>query len=341
VVDETTQTTVVVLDSSPILADRPLRKRTTKALLDASSRGEIRVVVPQVVIDEVVNAAHGSFRDAGKEISKANDWVSKQLPTPHLWKVPDVDALTDQVRNHLESEFAKHAVEIAKHDSVPNDELVRRDLSRRKPYDESGRGFRDALIWHVLKDLDVENVVFVTRNTNDFADPDDHSRLHEELAEEVEDPHRFTLVPDVSEVIGHLGQQRDGLRGSIEEAIEIDRETIARQALSYVSPALPHRMEGEMVDLTLTSFTVDRVVYWWGVVTASVRASFDYAYSGTLDEWGLEELDSTLNVDVIEWIEDSFTAVVAGDGTLEARLWISYDEADGSVEVVDVEEPDR
>jgi hypothetical protein len=66
---------------------------------------------------------------------------------------------------------------------VSHEEVVKRDLLRRKPFGESGKGYRDTLIWEtVLAELRREQsqMALVSHNIKDFAGPD--RMLHADLA---------------------------------------------------------------------------------------------------------------------------------------------------------------
>lgn len=141
---------VILLDSSPLLDDRPLKKPTTRALLGACEREEVRIVVPSVVVDEVANAAKGSFAKVLKYVRKANHVLREQSPTPALIPEPDVETLAAEFRKMFVGDLEDHGVEIADVTSAPVQGLIDRDLQGRKPFNASGRGFRDALIWNTI-----------------------------------------------------------------------------------------------------------------------------------------------------------------------------------------------
>ena len=56
---------------------------------------------------------------------------------------------------------------------VSHADLVERDLSSRKPFSPTGKGYRDALIWESVVELctdltDADTLIFVTDNKSDF-----------------------------------------------------------------------------------------------------------------------------------------------------------------------------
>lgn len=325
----------VVLDASPLLDDRPLKKATTTGLLGAAKREELIVVIPRVVVEEVVNAARGSFEKADRETEKANHILRQQLPEPPQAAKLDVGELTKAFREHFEGTLRAYDVEIAEHADVSHDEIVKRDLAKRKPFDESGRGYRDALIWDVLKNIDADEVIFVTSNTNDFCDSTDHARLHEDLRDELVAPDRFNVVGGIADVYERLGELRDDFREGIEHSLQENSIELGNAALRYVDPPLPDGLESDVISASVREFDVERVFFAWGAVAATVSAELDFEYGGVLDEWAYSETGP--DVSLVEWLGDSHTAVVMGEGNFWATLTISYDPREGTVELLEAE----
>jgi hypothetical protein len=110
-------------------------------------------------------------------------------------------------------------------------------------------------------------IVFVTKNQTDFADPGDHSKLDPGLAEEVESSDRFTLVPGLSEVVERFGQLRDDLRLGVSAAVEEARFTLAKLDSSDVrikGDGEPHRdlaLARDQLDRQLDVQVVDELVW--------------------------------------------------------------------------------
>jgi predicted nucleic acid-binding protein len=158
----------VVLDSTVLIADFGLNALPVKALLDLPKRGKATVVVPEVVILET--AAHWR-RNAEQAVSKFGA-ASRSLGqfAPELREF-DLAEAAAAYETWLRSEFASKRVKIVGHPDVPHDVLVRAAIERRKPFSESGRGYRDALLWQTaLKLADENKVALVTNNSSDFSD---------------------------------------------------------------------------------------------------------------------------------------------------------------------------
>ena len=147
-----------------------------------------KVCVPEIVVDEVVNA----FREATLALAENLGKVSRRyadlldVPLTASLASTDVEEAVGKYRQKLQ-----HAIEqvgsVLPYPEVTHEELVRRDLSRRKPFSETGKGYRDALIWHSILGLaegrSDDQVIVVTGNTTDFGKgPDVHEHLQQDLA---------------------------------------------------------------------------------------------------------------------------------------------------------------
>jgi hypothetical protein len=333
---------VVVLDTSPLLDDRKLNKPTSRGLLEACERGEIRVIVPSVVVDELVNAAEGSFRNALRHARQAEDILGKHFATRKPASLPDVDHLTREFRRTLESGLRDHGVEIRDVTSTSIQDLIDRDLNHRKPFAESGKGFRDALTWEVLVAVDgedeVENVTLITSDKSDFTDPDERNRLHPQLRDELVDPDRFRVSSDLGELLRLIGTLREDLAETIESVIYADPHRFAWLALEHVRVPLPEGVDGgEIVNADIVTLELDEVFYRWGAASAVVRAELTYTFNGIVDDWRMEDVMGwPHDIQVDEWMEDSHTfAITGGGGTINVELSVALDPESRAVEIVE------
>jgi hypothetical protein len=333
---------IIVLDASPLLDDRPLKKSTTRALFDACERDEVRIVVPSVVVDEVVNAAHGSFSVVRKRVREANRVLQHQFDSPKVIDEPDVDGLTSQFRTTFEQELRNHGVEVPDVTKASLQDVIDRDLAKRKPFDASGRGLRDALIWGAIAELaedsEEDRIIFVTRNKNDFADPSDPSRLHQDLANELSDPQNVQMVEDLGAVFEVLGMRREDLRAVLSDAVLADRLTIALKTTDYVDLPTPPGLDGEIVGAEIIDFEVGDVFYAWGAASGTVSATVEYIFSGILDEWEVEGVDARWSsIQVDEWNHENHFVAVSGESSATLELTVALDPESDVLDLLNAE----
>jgi hypothetical protein len=107
----------------------------------------------------------------------------EEIKIPALPPLYDVPTFEEKFRARL----AQLGITVLPVPAVPHAELVARDLSEKKPFAASGKGYRDALIWLSFLsviDGDTTKAILVTNNTSDFGSQD-KSALHTELIAEI------------------------------------------------------------------------------------------------------------------------------------------------------------
>lgn len=183
----------IVLDSNVIIADYWLRSPSFVLLHDFVKRTGAKLVVPQIVVEEVINHHREDF-----------DTVKSQMQTAHrtatrlLRNLPSLSgqivALNrqnkrDQYSSFLPAELKRVGAHVMDYHDIPHKDIVTRDLKRTRPFQQSGTGYRDALVWetvirHYVKKGAV--TVFITDNVKDFCDGKGKGELHEDLKKEVQ-----------------------------------------------------------------------------------------------------------------------------------------------------------
>jgi len=160
-------------------------------LLSQSAVGRLRVIVPEVVVREAV----GKFRRTVEERLTKHTAAVRDLRRLGIGigdgSVPDATQASAGYEAELRQRLAGAGAEVPAVPSVDILRLVDNAIARKKPFDERGSGFRDALIWSTVMEVGGSWVVaapliaFVTGNTKDFCGEDGHS-LADDLAEELE-----------------------------------------------------------------------------------------------------------------------------------------------------------
>ena len=90
--------------------------------------------------------------------------------------------------NTLRSRLNDLGIKIIPYPLISHEKVVERDLDARRPFKESGRGYRDTLIWEsVLNVVDksskeIPDVVFVSNNIKDFCE---ENILHPDLVRDL------------------------------------------------------------------------------------------------------------------------------------------------------------
>jgi hypothetical protein len=164
----------IVVDTEVIYSDFWLKKANFATLLSNLHRVGWALHLPTVVLEEIEN----KFRH---ELAKATNAAAKELRHSATLlddrdlKSPlhdlDVQSEVKRYRRHLEEHLRKHGVRSLSVPNVSHADILQRAIAKRKPFNESGKGYRDTLIWYATLELyrqtDVP-VYLVTGNTKDF-----------------------------------------------------------------------------------------------------------------------------------------------------------------------------
>ncbi|HMK37655.1 MAG TPA: PIN domain-containing protein [Desulfomonilaceae bacterium] len=186
----------VLLDSNIFIRDFKMASTSFQVLFDGAESFEISLLEPSLVALEVVNKYREFLQSENKKLKDtAKDIVLlREMGLVKSLKEKEIDELCQQYEDYFQSKLNYLNGEMLDPDSLSHSTLIERAVKKRKPFDEKGRGYRDALIWELILDRldsDDDTLAFVTENTNDFADKagdKPHPRsLHPDLIADLED----------------------------------------------------------------------------------------------------------------------------------------------------------
>jgi hypothetical protein len=201
---------VVILDSTALHGRNSLTGANVTLLFALAKIGEIRLVVPDVVLlelsrqwaEEIESATAGINRSVGK-LNEALRDVGRE---PMIVSVATMDRAV--FYDHASALLESKSVEITPTPTVSVVDLMHRDLDVKKPFVRSGKGFRDALTWETVGQLCVDLddpanlVVFVTSNHTDFC-VKENGPLHPDLQQDLHPDQRFDVVPSIKALLEH------------------------------------------------------------------------------------------------------------------------------------------
>jgi hypothetical protein len=190
-----------VLDSNVFVADYWLRSPSFVLLRDFLRKTNATLVVPKIVFEEVVNHHKEDLKKLKSDVSATlregsrlirnfkvrEDWIGtisrKEIEHPY--------------QKFLSSELETLHARILDYSAIPHTEIVNRDLRRRKPFQQSGKGYRDTLLWETIVRKCIKKdtlTAFVTHNVRDFCGPD--GNLHKDLQRDIlaKTPNKNSLV---------------------------------------------------------------------------------------------------------------------------------------------------
>lgn len=191
---------LIVLDATVLVADLVLRGSALRSTLAEATRAGHEIAIPEVVIRETVNRYAEMLSQSRSDLKRSAAKLRRldlgvyqprlfgagrtpPQPSPPWGDVdlPDVEACVEEYRGWLTDRLDEYSVNVLPIVTIAHQDVVDRDLARRKPFSAGGKGYRDYLIWLAVLDAAAvgNEVLFVSSNTKDFTE--DGETLHPDL----------------------------------------------------------------------------------------------------------------------------------------------------------------
>lgn len=346
---------ILVVDTTAFFQDLRMT-RDLADMLEAAAADLIRVVVPEVVILETcrhqAERANKASNEAVKKVTDGlralNDLLVDGLPRFDAKGARDqLAAAPREYETWLRETLKDHQVEVAPIPPVSHADLVHRDLEKRKPFNSSGKGYRDALIWstviEIIGSLDTEDhLVFVTENTDDFADS---TGLSADLLRDLPaDPPKISLSATPSDAMSLVSVDIDAVTEELEnpggwvtEALvvdlvrseledEVQRLTGADVSVGLSTTPLEHPTWYNVdLDFSELSFSVNRV-HGDHELSLELHVAADVVVDGYINKWDYYGSDDR-DVEILDgdWNETMVWATVSRRATLVFEVAVDAD----------------
>lgn len=183
----------VILDTNIIFSDFHLKGARIKNLCESVKSTGDTVYIPEVVVDESINKYREKTRECKFKIDRGiSDF--KRLTGKDVEDNPISDEFilkeSEKYARSFKKQLQELGIKIIPYPSISHQELVKRDLARKKPFQETGKGYRDALIWESVKSIcekslslfENPKIIFVNKNHKDFCE---EGLLHPDLKEDL------------------------------------------------------------------------------------------------------------------------------------------------------------
>lgn len=212
------------------------------------------IFVPSLALEEAVAKRQRDLETAARDLERTLDRLRKlgvKVDSPPLQSPADT---AEQWRKDLMAQ-----VNIIETSDRASSQALLREVCRLRPARE-GKGARDAAIWITVLDAHRklnEISYFLSNNTKDFADPNDKSRLHPDLATEcASTTHPLYYCASASDLLAQLGEN---LATSLTEDMLSKDEAIISALIDYMSrPATLRRLFFDLIP-SGTVFVASRV----------------------------------------------------------------------------------
>lgn len=175
----------IIIDTNVIHLDFKLNKARIVTLCNTSTILGHEIFIPEVVIDEIVKQYDEKAEEYINSFNKALKKLSELSTSPITQTPIDAKGFISNYRNELNNRIKQLGIGIIPYPNTGHKIMVARELGKKKPFKDSTKGYRDALIWdsvmeHTQKYSSNCGIIFLTANSKDFADKDKKD-LHTDL----------------------------------------------------------------------------------------------------------------------------------------------------------------
>lgn len=201
-----------VIDTNFIHLDYFLRGTFITALARSASKLNHAVYMPQVVFDELCKQYYEEIDKLESSFNSVQKGLYKLTPAKYQSSDFDFQKQKTDYEQILTQRCQDLGIWILDYPDVSHRDMVKRELSKRKPFKDSIKGYRDALIWETVlkagKGLRKnDTLVLLTNNTDDFAKPKDKANLHPDLLDDCKEKsipnNKIQLISDFKPFINN------------------------------------------------------------------------------------------------------------------------------------------
>jgi hypothetical protein len=352
----------LLLDSTVFYDDPNLKSEIWALIIEYVKRTGSRVLVPEVVRDEITAKFSERLQKAQSEIETESHSIERL--TEGQFKAPriDVEAETKKYIPRLESRLRRANGRTLPYPSITHPQLVGKALKDLRPFQPKGTGYRDALIWYSLIEYlkkEPRDCILVTKNTNDFSQKDEINSIHDHLAADLRTAGvaarleiRRNLDEFTNDFVKPVLGKLDELRSELEKGKPIDLKKHLEENFSSVFAQLRRtrlrikipgvRLEepigvsslGDPSDIAIDDVLElnPREVY------IEFRANYEaniFGFVTHFDAFNLHE-DSGVSVTDMDWNEQY--AEVEATVSLEVRFAAIYDREENDVTSLETKE---
>ena len=210
---------IVIVDTTATFVDVMMKSTRWMQLLTLCHNSTLQVVLPDVVLREtarhweteaakaidIANGKIGGINASRDRLTDLGIDASSLIESTPVTATPERGSFEERQREKLVS----LGIQVKKvPDHVDVEMILQRDLARKKPFADSGKGFRDALVWETVVDVLAnsdasDQVFFVTNNSNDYCDSSG-ALLPQLLAEVQHADGELIRVADLDELLEHV-----------------------------------------------------------------------------------------------------------------------------------------
>jgi hypothetical protein len=198
---------VIIFDTNVLPLVGSLDNVLMSSILRVAEHSGRDVLIPEIVLHESVNLRREAVDSAVQQLLTVISQASRLFEVPAIY-LPDPLAVSLEWEAEL-----RDRLNVLQLDGEDAAEALCREAKRLVPAKE-GRGGRDSAIWLSVRRaamaLSDSDVIFVSANTGDFADPQNKNELHPDLVAELGDAApRLTYLNSTTKLLDHIATKAE------------------------------------------------------------------------------------------------------------------------------------
>jgi len=342
----------VIIDTNTLMADYLLIEANMQTFLRGCQRCHITVCFPEIVIDELI----GNYKKDITRLIKEYDSASRKLKRMGVDATTtdlNIEKETEDFRIHIHQMIEHHGVKLISYPSISSKALVEASYSGRKPFKDSGDGFKDFLVFESLRTVAAKQSDegwFITANSKDFCDasgqlhPDLQSVLREKVAV-FRNVHEFNAAV-VSPNLEVLEDITSRIRGGQFKGFDLDRaltdlfikelcdkyHSLATTGTPLDEPTVVSVGAPKTNELTVSRLEKDELLF-------ELSGEIELELSGFIqksDYYAMSESESEeISVDDGDWNDHVILASTTRD--FKFSMTVIFDEAENQPDSVSIE----
>lgn len=322
-----------------------MRSLYANAFLKACAFLQIRVVIPEIVLDET----KGKYREKLKQ--KADSFKKNHKELSKLTELPDfnisLDDLVEEYIVWLDELVENNNIAILEYPNISIKEIVETSYQKQKPFKASGEGHKDYVIWETIKQ-EIEGTTedstyyFLTNNTDDFCSKNAEGDfvLHQELAAQIEAQEKHPIIylsvkKLFDEVLNEtLGVEIDEIPNAtpqfIYEQVDLTLRETLQDYTTYSFEDVPFSNDVTVVsveDIHTTEMHINKIE---DEVLINVTGHVELVVDGYIDKFDYYHMSehSDIDIDVIDGNHNDHVMSVSTtiDTPFELTLFFSNEE---------------
>ncbi len=191
----------VILDTNILVNNYRLDTPRFQALFSYLKKTKSKLLIPELVMSELLKKYKEHLFEYSDRLNKDNRILFGDT------EMSNVEQLNNKYQQQLLKLFSDKKITLLKAKNHASKKLFERALNAIPPFDSSGRGFRDTLIWLDIIDTIKDSpdyFCFITANTKDFGS----SKLSENLQKDIgTNPEKLLYFNSIEAFLTVYGEQ--------------------------------------------------------------------------------------------------------------------------------------